>query len=227
MPDETATATQTQTDASAQTEASATSTAAAADGTDGQQQTQTAESSTATAAETAADGSTKTETAGAPDAYTFTAPEGTEYDSGILEAFSAAAKQANLTQDAAQKLIETMAPALAARQNDQVKAIQEEWRNASNSDKEFGGANVKENLGIARKALDTFDPPKVGTDGKPETTPLRVLLETTGLGNHPEVLRFLYRAGKAISEDKFVGGKTGNAQAATDAQSLYPNSTMN
>jgi hypothetical protein len=169
------------------------------------------------AAEKPANGNQPTEpakTTGAPEKYEFTAPEGTQYDSQMLEAFSGAARAANLSQEAAQKLIETMAPAIAARQADQVQAVHKEWLSASSADKEFGGEKLTENLGVARKALENF--------GSPE---LRSLLDTTGLGNHPEVIRFMYRAGKAISEDSFVGGKA--TPAADGAKSFYPNSKMN
>jgi hypothetical protein len=65
----------------------------------------------------------------------------------------------------------------------------------SKGDKEFGGDKLSENLGVAKKALDAFG-----------TAELRSLLNQSGLGDHPEVIRFMYRAGKAISEDRFVGG---------------------
>lgn len=209
---ETATATN-PTEATASTEASATLLAAASTAADTTQQTQTVQTPPAAAAEAPAAASTTTETPAAPvvpEAYTFTAPEGTEYDPEILESFSEAAKEASLTQDAAQKLIEKMAPALAARQVDQVQAIHKEWLASSYSDKEFGGEKLAENLGVARKALENF--------GSPE---LRSLLDETGLGNHPEVIRFMFRAGKAISEDKFVGGSPSGTGKLNPASVLY------
>lgn len=214
--------------AAAAPEASTTLLATATSETDTQQQTQTTETPAATTTETpAAETKTepvKTETPAAvvPEKYEFKAPEGTEFDPQVLESFSGAAKEAGLTQDAAQKLVEKMAPALAARQVDQVKAIHKEWTDASSADKEFGGEKLTENLGIARRALDTFDPVPIGADGKATSTPLRKLLDVTGLGNHPEVIRILFRAGKAISEDKFVAGKAGSTgQAANPANVLY------
>lgn len=149
--------------------------------------------------------------AAVPEKYEFKAPEGTEYDPEVLESFSAAAKEAGLTQDAAQKLIEKMAPALSARQADQIQAVHKEWQEGSKADKEFGGEHLPENLGVARKALDTF--------GTPE---LRKLLDETGLGNHPEVIRLLYRTGKAISEDKFVSGSPGGKAGVDATNVLYP-----
>lgn len=210
---ETATATaQNPTEANASTEASATLLAGAGSGTGETQQTQTAQTQTATTAEAPTTETKTTETSaatGAPEKYEFTAPEGKTYDPAVLESFSGAAKEANLTQDVAQKLIDTMVPALAARQADQLQAIHKGWSDAAASDTEFGGDKLKENLSVARKALDTFATPE-----------LRKLLEDTGLGSHPEVLRMLYRTGKAISEDKFVGG-TGRGAKPDAVSVLY------
>ena|SRR5579875_3782701 len=209
---ETATATN-PTEASASSTAPTTLLAPAGSETGTTQQTQTVETPAAPAAETPAAATPNAETPvtpGVPEKYTFTAPEGTSYDPEVLESFSGAAKEAGLTQEAAQKLIEKMAPALTARQADQVQAIHKGWQDASTADKEFGGEKLAENLGVARKALDNF--------GSPE---LRTLLDETGLGNHPEVIRLLYRAGKAISEDKFVAGRPAGTGTQNAANVLY------
>jgi len=64
---------------------------------------------------------------------------------------------------------------------------------------------------VAKKALDSF--------GTPE---LRTLLNESGIGNHPELIRFMVRAGKAISSDTFVAGERGAAGARRDlASNLY------
>ena len=135
---------------------------------------------------------------GAPEKYEFKAPEGKEFDAEIIGNFSEIAKELNLTQDAAQKLVEAMGPKIAERQLAQVEAIRNEWAQQSQMDKEFGGDKLNENMAVAKKALDSF--------GTPE---LRTLLVQSGLGNNPEVIRFMYRAGKAISEDTFVGNSPG------------------
>ena len=140
---------------------------------------------------------------GAPEKYEFKAHEGYEFDSSVINAYSEVAKELNLTQDAAQKVLDKMAPALQARQAEQINSIREEWAAQAKTDKEFGGEKMAENLGVARKALDAF--------GSPE---LRTLLNESGLGNHPEVIRLFYRAGKAISEDRFVGGSPAAGKGA-------------
>lgn len=201
-------------DASASTEASTPLTATAASGVDNNQQTTTATTQQPAGSETPANGVQHTEEPaaanGAPEKYQFAAPEGTEYDTEILDAFTGAAKEANLTQETAQKLIEKMAPAITARQVDQVKAIHKEWLDASTADTEFGGDKLAENLGVARKAVEKF--------GTPE---LRKLLDETGLGNHPEMIRLFYRTGKAISEDKFVSGSPAGAGKVKPENVLY------
>src|ERR1039458_9779825 len=72
---------------------------------------------------------------GAPEKYEFKAPAGTEYDASILTAFEAGARDANLSQEAAQKLLETMSPQIAARQAEQVAAVRQGWFDASKADK--------------------------------------------------------------------------------------------
>lgn len=152
---------------------------------------------------------------GAPEKYEFTAPEGQAFDNNVVSQFSEVAKELNLPQDAAQKILDKMAPVIQARQDESLQAVRSEWENTSKADKEFGGDKLAENLAVAKRAMDQF--------GTPE---LRELLNTTGLGNHPEVIRVLYRAGLAISEDGFAGGRGGNT-AKADARRLYPNSNMN
>lgn len=151
---------------------------------------------------------------GAPEKYEFQAPEGQKFDDAVLGAYSEIAKELDLPQEAAQKVLDKVAPVIAARQAEQIAAAHKEWATSAQTDKEFGGDKLAENLGVAKKALDTF--------GTPE---LKTLLNQSGLGNHPEVIRAFYRAGKAISQDTFVGGKA-TQPGADDARSLYPNSNL-
>ena len=144
---------------------------------------------------------------GAPENYEFNAkvadaPQ--ELDPEVLTAFGDVAKELNLPQDAAQKVLDKVAPVIQARQAKAIEQTKVEWATQSKSDSEFGGENLTDNLDVAKTSLDTF-----GTDA------LKSLLQETGLGNHPEVIRFMYRAGKAISEDSYVGNSQGaNAQGS-------------
>lgn len=136
---------------------------------------------------------------GAPDKYEFKAPEGQQFDSEVVTTFSEVAKELNLSQEAAQRVLDTMSPKMQERQLAMIQAVQTQWTDASKADKEFGGDKITENLSVAKKALDSFG-----------TAELRSLLNESGLGNHPEIIRFMYRAGRAISEDRYVGSSTGS-----------------
>ena len=155
---------------------------------------------------------------GAPEQYEFKPVEGRNLDSETMSTFAEVAKELDLTQDAAQKILDRMAPQMAQRQQAQIEAIRTEWVEASKTDAEFGGDKIAENLAVAKKALDQF--------GTPE---LRALLNESGLGNHPEIIRLMYRAGKSISEDTYVGrsagigGKPLPKSFADAASALYPN----
>jgi len=150
--------------------------------------------------------------AGAPEKYEFVQPEGRKFDDKVIEQFSEVAKELNLPQDAAQKMLDKVAPVIAARQMEQLEAAKVQWADSSKADKEFGGDNLQANLAVAKKALDAY--------GTPE---MRTLLNDTGLGNHPELIRFMVRAGKGLSEEKVVLGGTQAADPKSTAKVLYPN----
>lgn len=150
--------------------------------------------------------------AGAPEKYEpFVAPEGAPLDVAVLTQFEEAARELNLPQDKAQQLIDKMAPVMAARQTEQLAQLRTDWAAQSSADKEFGGDKLAENLGHAKKALETFATPE-----------LKTILNETGLGNHPELVRFMVRAGKAISEDKVVLGGAPASASQSIAETLYP-----
>ena len=164
---------------------------------------------------TKAEGEQEKKPEGAPESYEFKAPEGVTFDDTVIGAFSEVARDLNLPQNQAQKVLDKMAPVISAHQLEQVKAARADWAEAARIDKEFGGDHLAENLGMAKKALDTFATPE-----------LRALLEESGLGNHPEIIRMFYRTGKAISEDRFVAGQGGKSNQG-DARRLYAASNMN
>lgn len=133
-------------------------------------------------------------------------------DAGIA-AFAEFAKGQNLSQEAAQAMLTTLGPAMAKRAQDQAAAIHAQWLADTKADKEIGGDKLDENLAVAKKARDAF-----ATEG------FRDFLEQTKLGNHPEMVRFMHRVGKAMSEDSLVtpGGGTKTPEMSA-AQRMYPN----
>lgn len=146
-----------------------------------------------------------------PETYDLKMPEGVELDQAAAAEFTAIAKELKLDQAAAQKLADVGAK-MAQRQVEAHAKLVESWAEQVKTDNEIGGDKLAENLGVARKALEAF-----GTPG------LRDVLNATGLGNHPEVIRAFYKVGKAISEDRFVGGAPKGGTADDPAKKLFPN----
>lgn len=151
----------------------------------------------------------------APEKYDFKAPDGMTLDVEALGEFEGIAKELKLSQEDAQKVTDIgakLAQKWEAKQADAIQQAAAEWAATATADKEYGGDKLPESLAVAKKALDAF--------GTPE---LRSLLEGSRLGNHPEVIRFMVRAGKAISEDRMVTGGAGPTATQTTAKALYPN----
>lgn len=152
---------------------------------------------------------------GAPEQYEdFQAPEGVQLDAELTGDFKSIAKELNLSQKDAQRVADLGPKLMQKWQDHQAQAVsqlREEWANTAKADKEYGGDALAENLAVAKQALDTF--------GTPE---LRSLLNESGTGNHPELIRFMVRVGKAISSDTFVAGERGASAASRDlASNLY------
>lgn len=146
-----------------------------------------------------------------PKSYELKMPDGVQLDSAAAEEFTAIAKELKLDQAAAQKLADIGAK-MATRQAEAHAQLVEIWTKQVKADKEIGGDKLDENLGIARKAIDTF--------GSPE---LKALLNSTGMGNHPEVVKLAFKVGKAISEDRFVTGSPKGNASNDPAKKLFPN----
>lgn len=131
---------------------------------------------------------------GAPEKYAFTATDGQELDTAALEQFEPIARDLNLTQEQAQKLVDVFT-GVQQRQSDAWQRQTEDWAAAVKADKDIGGDKLPSNLGAAQRAIDTF--------GSKE---LKTYLDGTGLGNNPELVKFCVKVGKAMAEDELVTG---------------------
>jgi hypothetical protein len=142
------------------------------------------------------DANEDSQTLGAPESYDLGKINDVEMNADLIDAFADVAKELDLSQAAAEKMLSKMQPALEARSQAVLAEVREQWFEAASTDKEYGGDNLQENLQVAKKALDSLATPE-----------LQNLLLESGLGNHPEIVRVFYRAGKAISEDSYVGSQ--------------------
>jgi hypothetical protein len=154
---------------------------------------------------------------GAPEAYTdFKAPEGFNVKPEMVSEVQGLAKDLDMSQDNAQKVFDLSAKLVqqdAQAYATQVQSIKDSWTEAAKVDKEFGGEKLGENLARAKAALEATANPA-----------FKEVLETTGLGNHPEFIRHFLKISKAYLPDTWVPGGTKPAGADKSAgQVLYPN----
>jgi len=150
-----------------------------------------------------------------PDTYAdFVMPEGIELDESALAEATPMFKELGLTQEQSQKVIDLYAKQVQAgsqTQIDNFNQLMNDWREQSKNDGEIGGDKFEENVKIAQSAIS-----KYGTPG------LKQLLEDHGVGNHPEVIRFMVRVGQTLNED--VPGSSGAAtnEASDRVERMYP-----
>lgn len=154
----------------------------------------------------------KKEVAGVPEKYAdFILPDGMVLDKEMVAKASTAFKELGLSQENAQKLVTIQAEVAKANETAILESFKKQvagWKDEST--KMFGNDAEKE-FGTAAKAIERFGSPA-----------LKEMLNETGLGNHPEWVRFCNKIGKAVSEDNPIEGiKVGETKS--DAEALYPN----
>lgn len=133
---------------------------------------------------------------GAPESYELQTPEGgKELSKDVTTAFTSVARELNLSNKAAQQILDKMSPALAAQAKADVDSMKQGWLKETNEDPTIGGSRLKETLDVAQRAL-ALAPPE-----------LRQLLDVTGLGNHKAVIAGFAAIGRRLSPDaKLVTG---------------------
>lgn len=149
---------------------------------------------------------------GAPEKYEFKPAEGQELDTAALEQFEPIARELNLTNEQAQKMVDLygtkIMPMVQKQQAEFWQKTTEQWAADVKADKEIGGDKLTANLSAAQRALEQF--------GDPE---LKEYLDSTGLGNHPALVKAFIKVGKAMSEDKVVTG--GHESGGSDLISAF------
>lgn len=139
-------------------------------------------------------------------------PDGLKGDDPTIGQFREVAKELGLKSDGAQKIFDLYVGAQQAARQAAVEKYEQQqkaWVESATNDKEFGGAKFEENLSYARKAIAKF--------GSPE---LEQLLDQSGFGNNPALVRFAYRIGKAMAEDS-VAGSASQANGASDSAESF------
>ena len=137
-------------------------------------------------------------TEGAPEAYKdFDLPKELQFHQPSVEKFKAVAKELNLTQEQAQKLMGLQAEAVLGQLQDAGKALESQstkWAEEIRADSEFGGDKLEASAMLANRALATWDP-----NGE-----VVQLLAQAKMDNHPAIFKLLVRAASTVDEDKLI-----------------------
>ena len=170
----------------------------------------------AVADKAAADAAAAAKPAAAPEKYeAFKVPDGVVLDAPVMQAFEATAKELGLPQDKAQALIDKVAPAMKAQGETAFETMKSSLLTAAKADAEIGGDKFDESVSVAKLALDAYFAPSFAK-----------FLNDSGLGNHPEMIRGLRKAGLPLKQDGHVQGGA-NSGPLTSAKGFYKNSNMN
>ena len=131
---------------------------------------------------------------------------GDNVDAGEAQFLSKIAQDSGADAASASKLVQDLTLYGQVKHDLQVQ----DWEEASRADPEFGGEKLQENLAIANRALEAYDPN--GT--------IRAMLAETGYGNHPDLIRFMLAIGRDLAPDRMVSG---GHNSGGDARAQFPN----
>lgn len=152
----------------------------------------------------------------------FKVPEGFVLDDKVLEKISPIFKEANLSKDVAQKMLDAHMEIVQGLQTKQAEMFEQkqaeifeqtktDWLNKVKADKEVGGSNFDESIKTAKLGLTKFASPE-----------LIEFLNESGIGNNLEMVKLFNKLGKLTKED--VPGKQGSPSVSRGdiVDRLYP-----
>lgn len=175
-----------------------------------------------TAEQIAAEAATKTPPAEV--VYALTLPKDAAIEADAVERLTAFAKANSLSPETAQKALEHANAEVAADRAKQTEAntqafqtlARETWVNELKADKEFGGEKFDATVIESKRAADRFI-----------TAEEKKILDETGWGNHPLLVRIMARVGRGMGNDTLVtGGGMGGGSHKSTAELLYGGSKV-
>lgn len=149
-----------------------------------------------------------------PEKYELKLPEGSPLNAKRIEEISAEAKANGWSNEQAQKALERESQAVATfaqAQQQQIKQQVEQWKTDFINDKEIGGDKANESAEYAKRFVARFGSQK-----------LKDALDSTGLGNNPELIRMCAAAGKLMVDDKFVHSSAPAKADKSIGEVFYP-----
>lgn len=144
-----------------------------------------------------------------PATYKIDVPEGFELDKEVEGEFRGIAAEYKLSQEQLDKL-KGLQIKLYEKQAQNLADTIGEWGKQTKADPELGGEQHDAKMAKAGAFLNEFFEPSV-----------KKLLDKTGIGNHPDIVRGFYRAGLAMSEMPTFRHNAGATSRESIASVLY------
>lgn len=95
--------------------------------------------------------------------------------------------------------------------------VNKQWETATLADKDIGGAKWDTTKSTIAKAIDSLGPELAAS--------VREALDVTGAGNHPAMVKMMYKFASQITEGGHIGGNPPGAGAPKSVKdAFYPNS---
>jgi len=144
----------------------------------------------------------------------FELPDGMEVDTELLEALAPQMKEAGLSQEQAQAMVSAYAEKVAERAEQDAAAINELWSgwlNTAKQDKEIGGDKFDTSVDNANAAVRELASKEFVDE----------VLVQQGLGNHPEMIRFLNRVASHVLEDQVITGEQTDTSDTVSAEEAW------
>lgn len=154
-------------------------------------------------------------------------PEGVELDKATAEQLLGVFNDEKLDSKArVQSLFDLHNKLMADAQvkaQENWNAIMTKWTEEAKADPVIGGDKLQPALGAISKLIDKYSVTAAGKSDPEMATKLRELSDTTGVGNHPAMVRFLYGIAKELAlEGGPVPATTPPSGQLSAAQRLYP-----
>lgn len=146
-----------------------------------------------------------------------TLPEGFQVDAEVSKTFTDILNDAALSpQDRAQKLLDLQVGMMNKSSEAGLAAwgdLQKQWQDQARADPAIGGDKLDPALGQIAKLVDS-NPPEVAAE-------IRSVLNLTGAGNHPVMIKWLSKVASEFGEGGPVPGTPPVADTSL-AQKLFP-----
>lgn len=139
-----------------------------------------------------------------PETYEFKVPEGIELDTAFATKAGEVFKELGLSQEKADALTALYADRLAAEAKESAvrfAQMKEAWVAEIKADKEIGGKNYDQSVATALKTVEKFGTPAFVK-----------FLDESGMGSHPDMIRFCRNVGLHLVEDRPGAGDSSESK---------------